>query len=155
MSKYFFSHVCFKPVNLTLCKSLCLGRKKENLIEPKCFYLKISRVHVFCLNFSWVYMFCDGNCFKWVPVYYRCTINIATASYQYLSYLFYRKIHLPRFILCYCTSIYVINTILSCYICNHHITFIFSQILNQFFCDIFRKKCLLQTNQYKTYKNLR
>ena len=32
----------------TVQKLLCGGRKTENLIEPMCFYLKISRVHVFC-----------------------------------------------------------------------------------------------------------
>ena len=33
-------------------KSLCGGRKTENLIESTCFDLKISRVHVLCSNFS-------------------------------------------------------------------------------------------------------
>ena len=36
-------------------------------------------------------------------------------SCQYLPYLFYREIHLLRFIFCYCTSIYVINAILLCF----------------------------------------
>ena len=47
-------------------KSLC-GGKKKNLIEPGCFYLKISRVHVFCSNFSQVCMFCNGDSSKLVP----------------------------------------------------------------------------------------
>ena len=46
------------------------GRNKEvalwdiktvNLIESTCFYLKISRVHVFCSDFSQVCMFCNEN----------------------------------------------------------------------------------------------
>ena len=58
-------------------KTLCGGRKTENLIESTCFYLKISRVHVFnlkisrvnvfCLNFSRSCMFCDDNHSKLVP----------------------------------------------------------------------------------------
>ena len=32
-------------------------RKTENLIESACFYLKISRFHMFCLYFSQVRMF--------------------------------------------------------------------------------------------------
>ena len=39
-------------------KSLCGGRKTENLIESTCFDLKISRVH----------MFCDDDRSKLVPV---------------------------------------------------------------------------------------
>ena len=45
-------------------KSLCGGRKTENLIKSTCFYLKISRVHVFFSKFSQVYMFCNGDCLK-------------------------------------------------------------------------------------------
>ena len=33
-------------------KSLCGGRKIENLIKSMCFYLKFSRFHMFCLDFS-------------------------------------------------------------------------------------------------------
>ena len=33
-------------------KTLCGGRKTDNLIEHTCFYLKISQVHVFYSNFS-------------------------------------------------------------------------------------------------------
>ena len=29
-------------------KTLCGGRNTDNLIESTCFYLKISRVHMFC-----------------------------------------------------------------------------------------------------------
>ena len=47
--------------------SLCGGRKKENLIEFKCIYLKISRVHVFLSNFSRFHMFCNDNRLKLVP----------------------------------------------------------------------------------------
>ena len=80
-------------------------------------------------------------------MYYLCTKNISTVSYQYLYYLFYCKIHLPRLILCYCTSIYFINTILSCFICNHPRTLLFSQILNQSLSDIFRNNfCCIQIN---------
>ena len=34
------------------------------------------------------------------------TINIATVSHQYCSYIFYRSIHLLQFICCNCTLIY-------------------------------------------------
>ena len=39
----------------------------ENWIDSTWFYLKTSRVHVFCLNFSQVHMFYDANCLKLVP----------------------------------------------------------------------------------------
>ena len=48
-------------MSLETHKSLCGGRKIENLIKSMCFHLRISRVHVFCLDFSRVCMFCDGN----------------------------------------------------------------------------------------------
>ena len=32
-----------------------------------CFYLKISRVDVFCLNFNWIHMFCNDDHSKSVP----------------------------------------------------------------------------------------
>ena len=43
--------------------------KTYNLIKSTCFYLKISRVQVFCSKFSQVRMFCDGNRSKLVPEY--------------------------------------------------------------------------------------
>ena len=48
------------------------GRNTENLIKSTCFYLKISRVHEFCLNFSRVHMFCDDDCSKLVPELNHC-----------------------------------------------------------------------------------
>ena len=45
------------------------GKKTENLFESTCFYIKISRVHVFCSNFSQVCMFCDDDCSKLVLEY--------------------------------------------------------------------------------------
>ena len=50
-------------------KSLCGGRKIENLIESTCFHLKICQVHVFCSNFSRVRMFCDDDHLKLIPEY--------------------------------------------------------------------------------------
>ena len=36
-------------------------------------------------------------------VTYCCyTVIISTVSYEYVSYLYYREIHLRRYILCYC-----------------------------------------------------
>ena len=57
-------------------KTLCGGRKTENLIESTCFYLKISRVHVFCSNFSRVRMFCDDDHSKLVGGSLRRTPNL-------------------------------------------------------------------------------
>ena len=48
-------------------KTLCGGAKPENLTESTCFYLKFSRVYVFCSNFSRVRMFCDDDHLKLVP----------------------------------------------------------------------------------------
>ena len=58
-------------------KTLCGGRKTENLIESTCFYLKIIRVHVFLSkfirvhvffwNFSRVRIFCDDDHSKLIP----------------------------------------------------------------------------------------
>ena len=42
-------------------KTLCGGRKTENLIESMCFYLKISGVRVFCLDLSRFHMLCGEN----------------------------------------------------------------------------------------------
>ena len=42
-------------------ETLCGGKNTEDLIESKCFYLKISQVHVSCSNFGQVHMFCDEN----------------------------------------------------------------------------------------------
>ena len=71
-----------------------------------------------------------------------------------MFYLFYRKIHLLSFIFCYCTLKDVIKTILLCFIFNHHITFLLSQIFNQFLCDIFRHYFLLQTNKCTTHQKI-
>ena len=56
-----------QKVAVKIQKTLCGGRSTENLIESTCFYLKISRVHVFCSNFSQVCMFCVGDCSKLAP----------------------------------------------------------------------------------------
>ena len=48
-------------------KSLSRSRKTENLIDSTFFHLKISRVHVFCLDFSRNRMFCDDDHLKLVP----------------------------------------------------------------------------------------
>ena len=48
-------------MDVEIQKSLCGVIKIDILIESKCFYLKISRVHVFCLNFSQVCMFCNDD----------------------------------------------------------------------------------------------
>ena len=48
-------------------KSLCGGRKTENLIEYTCFYLKSSRFHVFCSNLSRFHMFLDADNSKLLP----------------------------------------------------------------------------------------
>ena len=50
-----------QKVAVKIQKSLCGGRKTENLIESTCFYLKISRFHVFCSIFSRVHMFYNDN----------------------------------------------------------------------------------------------
>ena len=85
---------------------------------------------------------------------YCSTINRATVSYQYWRYLFYRKIHLLRFIYCYCTLIYVINSISLCFVCNHHRTFIFLQNLNQFLLWYLQTQFVLQINKSTTYQFL-
>ena len=43
-------------VAVEIQNSLCGGRKTENLIESVCFYLKVSRVHVFLSNFNQVHL---------------------------------------------------------------------------------------------------
>ena len=48
-------------------KTLCGGRNAGNLIEFTCFHLNISRVHVFCSNFSRIRKFCDDDHSKLVP----------------------------------------------------------------------------------------
>ena len=48
-------------------KTLCEGRNIDNLIKSMCFYLKYSRFHVFCLNFSQARIFCDDNRSTLVP----------------------------------------------------------------------------------------
>ena len=45
-----------KKVGVEIQKMLCEGRNTDNLIESICFYLKISRVHMFCLNCIRVWM---------------------------------------------------------------------------------------------------
>ena len=60
-------------------------------------------------------------------------------SYQYCSYLLYCEIHLMRFIYLYCTSIFFKYVISLCFF-NHHRILLFSQILIQFLCDIFKHK---------------
>ena len=55
-----------KMMGIEIQKTLFGGRNTENLIESACFYLKISRYHVLCLNYSQVHMFCDGDCLKLV-----------------------------------------------------------------------------------------
>ena len=60
------------------------------------------------------------------------TTSIDTVSYQYCSHLFYRKIHLPILICCYCTMIYVKYAILFFFVCNNHRTLHLLQISNQF-----------------------
>ena len=76
-------------------------------------------------------------------------------SYQYMSYLFYRKIHLLRFICCYCTSIYNKYIILLFFICNHHKTLLISQVSYKFLCDIYKHNFLLQTSKSTTFQKLR
>ena len=73
------------------------------------------------------------------------------AIYQCCSYLFYREIHLLRFICCNCTLIYDKYVNLLCLICNHQINLILLKILNTFFCDICNHNMLLQTNKSTIY----
>ena len=47
-------------------KTICSGRNTESLIESMCFYMKVSRFHVFS-NYSQVRMFCNDNRLKLVP----------------------------------------------------------------------------------------
>ena len=82
------------------------------------------------------------------------TIHIATVSYQYIYSLYFREIHLLRFISCYCTSIYKKYVILLCFICNNHKTLLISQISNEFLCDIFKDKFSPQTSKYTTFQKL-
>ena len=49
-------------------KLLC-GDRKDNLIKSTCFFLKNSRVHIFCSDFSQVCIFYDDNHLKLVPEY--------------------------------------------------------------------------------------
>ena len=56
-----------KNVAVEIQKTLCGGINTENLIESICLYLKISQFHVFCLNFSRVFMFCNDECSELVP----------------------------------------------------------------------------------------
>ena len=80
-----------------------------------------------------------------------------------MTYLFYHEIHLLRFIFCYCTPIYKEYIILFCWFCNHHKNFTYitnnhnknlliSQILNQFFCNIFKRNFSLQTSKSTTFQ---
>ena len=79
----------------------------------------------------------------------RFKISKFTVSYQYISDLWYRGIHLMVFISCYCTSIYNEYIILLCLFINPHKTLLISKIIiiNIFlsykfriysFCDIFK-----------------
>ena len=82
-------------------------------------------------------------------------------SYQYCSYLYYREIHLRRYICWYCTLIYKKFVILSCFILNCHRTFLFTQISNLLICGIFKHKnftsdkaihnllCLIINNKFR------
>ena len=57
-----------QKVAVEIQKTLCWGgRKTKNFVEPTYFNLKISRVHVFCSNFSRVRMFCDDDRSNLVP----------------------------------------------------------------------------------------
>ena len=75
-------------------------------------------------------------------------------SYQYMPYLFNRKIHLLRLILCYCTSTYKKYIIVSCFICNNFRTFLISQISNQVLRDIFQQNIFLQRSKSNTSQKL-
>ena len=94
----------------------------------------------------------------------RFTLIIAIASYQYCSYLYYREIHLRRFIFWYCTFIYN-NAVI--FISKNKITefclyhkfwnFSFVIFLNTIFCCRQRNKqpsnfrlSTTQCNQWKT-----
>ena len=55
-----------QKVAVEIQKSLCGGRKIENLIESTCFNLKVSRVHMFYSIFSQVYMFFNDDNLKLV-----------------------------------------------------------------------------------------
>ena len=57
---------------------------------------------------------------------------------QYCSYLYYRKIHLRRYIHCYYQPMYNNSVIFIMFYLNCHRTFILSQILNLFICGIFK-----------------
>ena len=73
-------------------------------------------------------------------------------SYHYHSYLFHCKIHLLGFHYCYCTLIYFIKNISLYFICNHHITLLFSQLSNQLLCVIFKHNfCPRQMNPHPTH----
>ena len=86
--------------------------------------------------------------------YYRFTINIATVSYQYLSFLFLSQdtpaeVHLLILYLYLSYKQYFFI-----FICNLCRTLIYSQISNQFLCDIFKQKFSLKTNKSTTYQKL-
>ena len=73
-----------------------------------------------------------------MSVTYCCyTFNINTVSYQYCSYLYYRKIHLRRYICCYVLLAYNDSVILLCFTLNCPGTLLFSKISNLFICGIF------------------
>ena len=72
-----------------------------------------------------------------------------------MSYLCYCEIHLLRFICCYCTSIYNKYVVLLCIICNHHKTFLISEILNQFLCNIYKHNYSPHTTISTTSQKLR
>ena len=82
-------------------------------------------------------------------MYIWFTIHIATVSYQYMSYLFYHKIHLLRFIFWYCTSIYNEYIMLLCFVWNHCRTLLIPKISNEFLCNIFKHNILLQISKSK------
>ena len=82
------------------------------------------------------------------------TICIAIVGCQYLHYLFYRRIYLLRFIFCCFGLIYKRYIIVLSFICNRHRNLNFSQISNQFFCDIFGHNFSLQTSKSNTFQNI-
>ena len=55
-----------QQVMVEIQKTHCGGINTDNLINSTCFYLKISRVHMFCSKFSQFRIFCDDNHLKLV-----------------------------------------------------------------------------------------
>ena len=84
----------------------------------------------------------------------RFTIYKTTMSYQYMSALWYCKIHLLRFISCYCTLIYTEYDILLCFVMNQHKNLLKLKIKNQLLCFILQHNYSLQSSTSVTFYNI-